>query len=414
MLAASAMRQASSDVIVVGGGPAGSCVANLLARAGVSVVVLEREQFPRFHIGESLLPTELAVLDRLGVDLDALGCLRKRGAVFIDERAGRRSCFSFDEGLPGTPSHAHNVERASFDHALLRAAALAGAQVRERHEVIDVRLPGDDDSSEDEVYVRARDLEADGREIELRGRYLIDATGQQALLARRAKTVEPYREFGRAAVFRHYDGLAPEINAELHERGDILVLFIDAGWLWAIPFASGTLSVGIVKTVGKVEPALLDQAIAESPLLSRLTAGATPGVARVVGNYSYRNTTPHGQRYACIGDAACFLDPVFSSGVALAFAGAEKLAELLEPALRDGREGEAALMVGLVEHMAPAYEAFERFIHRFYHTRLVDNVLLAERDRSHGLRSGVISVLAADVWREDNPFQNMLMRARRV
>ncbi|PRQ07662.1 NAD(P)/FAD-dependent oxidoreductase [Enhygromyxa salina] len=401
--------RSSFDVIVVGGGPAGSCVANLLGQAGVSVVVLERERFPRFHIGESLLPTELAVLERLGVDLDALGCLRKRGAVFIDERAGRRGCFSFDEGLPGTPDHAHHVERASFDLALLQTAERAGAEIRQRHEVVGVEL--DDPSG---VGVSVRDLDGDPDPIELRGRYLIDATGQQALLARRAKTVAPFREFGRAAVFRLYEGLAPEINAELHERGDVLILVVDDGWIWGIPLASGDLSVGIVKTKGKVEPALLDRAVADSPLLSRLTAGASPGEIRMIGNYSYRNTAPYGRRYACIGDAACFLDPVFSSGVALALASGEKLADLLEPALREGREHEPALMVPLGEHMAPAYAAFERFIHRFYHTRLVDNVLLAERDRSHGLRSGVISVLAADVWRDDNPFQNMLMRARRV
>lgn len=407
------MRQTSFDVIVVGGGPAGSCVANLLAQDGVSVVVLERERFPRFHVGESLLPTELAVLERLGVDLDALGCLRKRGAIFIDERTGRRASFSFDEGLPGTPGHAHHVERASFDHALLRAAARAGAENRERHEVVGVELPADGMGSDGHVQVRARDLDDDGHELEFHGRYLIDATGQQALLARRAKTVEPYREFGRAAAFRRYEGLVPAVITELHERGDVLILLVDDGWMWAIPLASGDLSVGIVKTKGKVGPALLERAVAESALLSRLTAGASPGIVRVVGNFSYRNTAPHGPRYACIGDAACFLDPVFSSGVALAFAGAEKLADLLGPALREGCEHEAALMVPLAEHMAPAYEAFERFIHRFYHTRMVDNVLLAERDRSHELRSGVISVLAADVWREDNPFQNMLMRARR-
>jgi flavin-dependent dehydrogenase len=401
------------EVIVVGGGPAGAAVANLLAQDGVQVVVLERERFPRFHVGESLLPTELASLERLGVDLDEVPFLRKRGAVFVDERTGQRSGFSFDEGLPGTPHHAHQVDRATFDHELLRAAARAGAEVRERHEVLAVEFGAD------EVRVRVRALEEEGEgqgkpELELRARYLIDASGQKALLARQAKTVEPYREFGRAAAFRHYRGLAPEINAELHERGDIIIKLIDDGWMWIIPLISGDISVGIVKTKGKVEPAVLEQAVAESPLLQRLTAGATPAEVRVVGNFSYRNTAPYGPRYACIGDAACFLDPVFSSGVALAFAGAERLAELLAPALREGREAEAELMAPLAAHLARAYDAFERFIHRFYNTGLVDNVLLAERHASHAFRSGVISVLAADVWREDNPFQNMLLRARRA
>ncbi|PRQ03681.1 putative FAD-dependent oxidoreductase LodB [Enhygromyxa salina] len=401
------------DVIIVGGGPAGSCAANLLAGEGAEVVVLERERFPRFHVGESLLPTELAVLERLGVDLDAVPFLRKHGAVFIDERSGRSSRFSFDEGLPGTPDHAHQIDRATFDHELLRAAARAGARVRERHEVVDVELGAD------EVRVRVRALAEPGgaeaaAEYELRGRYLVDATGHDTLLARRSRSVEPYRGFGRAAAFRHYRGLAPEINAELHERGDVIVKIVDDGWMWVIPLITGDMSVGLVKAKGKLEAALLEREIAESPLLQRLSAGAQPSPIRLIGNFSYRNTTPQGPRFACIGDAACFLDPIFSSGVALAFAGAERLADLLGPALREGREAEAELMVPLREHMERAYDAFHRFIHRFYHTRLADNLLLAEGHTSHNFRAGVISMLAADVWRDDNPFQNMLLRARRV
>jgi flavin-dependent dehydrogenase len=395
------------DVVIVGGGPAGSCAANLLAQAGVDVVVLERERFPRFHIGESLLPTELAILERLHVDLDAIPFLRKRGAIFIDERSGRQARFSFDEGLPGTPDHAHQVERSVFDHELLLAAARAGAEVRERCEVLDLEIGNDG------VLVRACDLETT-QPFELRARYLVDATGQKALLARRGKTVEPYQGFGRAAAFRHYRGLKPEINAELHERGDIIVKVVDEGWMWLIPLVSGDLSVGVVKAKGKVEPAVLEAEVAASPLLQRLTAGAQPSEITMIGNYSYRNTEPYGRRFACIGDAAAFLDPVFSSGVALAFAGADRLSEVLIPALREHREDEPELMQPLREHMSRAYEAFGRFIHRFYNTGLIENVLLAEQHTSHEFRSGVISVLAADVWRDDNPFQNMLLRANRV
>lgn len=395
------------DVVIVGGGPAGSCAANLLAQAGVDVVVLERERFPRFHIGESLLPTELAILARLRVDLDAVPFLRKRGAIFIDERSGRQTHFSFDEGLPGTPSHAHQVERSVFDHELLKAAARAGAEVRERCDVVDLEL------GPDGVIVHARELETE-QPFELRARYLVDATGQKALLARRGKTVEPYQGFGRAAAFRHYRGLRPDINAELHERGDIIIKVVDEGWMWLIPLVSGDLSVGVVKAKGKVEPAVLEAEIAASPLLQRLTAGAQASEITMIGNYSYRNTAPYGPRFACIGDAAAFLDPVFSSGVALAFAGAERLSAVLIPALREHREGAPELMAPLREHMNRAYEAFGRFIHRFYNTGLIENVLLAEHHTSHEFRSGVISLLAADVWRDDNPFQNMLLRANRV
>jgi flavin-dependent dehydrogenase len=397
----------SRDVIIVGGGPAGSCAANLLAQAGVDVVVLERERFPRFHIGESLLPTELAVLARLDVDLDAVPFLRKRGAIFVDERNGRQSRFSFDEGLPGTPDHAHQVERSAFDHELLKGAIRKGAEVRERWEVRDLEF------HPDHVLVRACELDTD-RSVDLRARFFVDATGQQALLARRSKTIEPYRTFGRAAAFRHYRGLRPEINAELHDRGDIIVKIVDEGWMWLIPLVSGDLSVGVVKAKGKVDPDVLEAEIAGSPLIQRLTQGALATDIQMIGNYSYRNTASHGPRWACIGDAAAFLDPVFSSGVALAFASATQLSDILAPALREGREGDPNLMVPLREHMSRAYDSFGRFIHRFYNTGLIDNVLLAEQHESHEFRRGVISVLAADLWREDNPFQNMLLRSQRV
>ena len=401
------MRASSHEVIVIGGGPSGSCVANLLAQAGIDVVVLERERFPRFHIGESLLPMELAVLERLGVDPDAVPFLRKHGAVFIDERSGRSTRFDFGEGLPGTPGHAHQVERAVFDEQLLRAAARAGAAVHERCEVLEVDL-----SEAERVRVRARDLERD-EPWELEARYLVDASGQRALLARAAKTVEPYRNLGRGAAYRTYTELAPEIVAELHVRGDVIIKVVDEGWMWGIPLISGDLSVGVVKTKGKIEAPLLDSEVAESPLLQRLLVGAEAGPVTLVGNFSYRNTAPKGRRYACVGDAACFLDPVFSSGVAMALAGGERLADILAPALAAGEEHEPELMAPLQAHMELAYEVLKRFIERFYNSSMIDNVLLADRHGDQIFRSGVISLLAADVWRDDNPFQNMLLRARR-
>lgn len=394
------------DVIVIGGGPAGSCAANLLAQAGVSVVVLERDRFPRFHIGESLLPMELAILARLGVKLDDCGrFLRKRGALMIDERSGRQAHFAFSDGLPGTPTHAHQVERAIFDHELLKAAARAGATVHEGHEVLSVEFG----EAGVEVELRA----GAGETRRLSARYLVDASGQKALLARRGKTVEPHRELGRAAVYRPFHELAPGPVAELQEHGDIIIKIVEDGWMWGIPLACGMFTIGLVKAKGKVDADALDAEVQGSPLLSRLVAGAKPGDAEIIGNFSYRNTRPHGPRFACIGDASCFLDPVFSSGVALALVSGERLADLLAPALAESREHEAELMAPLADHMNRGYAVFRRFIHRFYHTALADNVLLAENHPSHIFRSGVISVLAADVWRDDNPFQNMLMRARR-
>jgi flavin-dependent dehydrogenase len=393
------------DVIVIGAGPAGSAAANLLAQQGHAVLVLERDHFPRFHIGESLLPAELGVLARLGVDLEAGGFLRKRGAVFIDERDGRQTLFSFDEGLPGTPPYAHQVDRAHFDHALMQAAITRGAEVREGHAVVEALCDGDG--------VRVV-TSADGVRSEVAGRFLVDATGQQALLGRHARTIQPFRDFGRAAAFCRYAKLAPAIVRELEARGDIFIKIVDDGWMWVIPLAGGELSVGVVKARGKLEASVLEDEIAASPLIQRMIAGAEkPTPIERIGNFSYRNTRSHGAGFVCIGDAACFLDPVFSSGVTLALISAERMAQLLSPALREGRSGAPDLMQPLHDHMERAYQSFGRFIWRFYNSRIIDNILLAPHPGDPQFRRGVISLLAADVWRDDNPFQNMLLDARR-
>src|SRR3954451_24297729 len=170
------------DVLIIGGGPAGSTAANLLALAGHDVLLLEKEVFPRFHIGESLLPIDLPIFERLGVHLDPTTFLRKDGAEFIDERTGQAATFLFSDGLPGTPPCAYQVDRARFDHLLLRQASARGVEVREGVRVDGVTF--DDDAASITT----------GGEI-LRARYLVDATGQDALLARANRTVEPLRGF---------------------------------------------------------------------------------------------------------------------------------------------------------------------------------------------------------------------------
>jgi hypothetical protein len=388
------------DAVIIGAGPAGSTVANLLARAGHDVVVLERETFPRFHVGESLLPADLPLFERLGVDPLQGGFLLKRGAEFIDERSGQSTLFSFDEGLDGTPSHAYQVDRSQFDVWLVEAAQKHGAEVRQGESVTEMKV------GEGGVAVTS-DLD------HYEARYLIDATGQDSFLARRHKTREPYRDFGKGAVFRRYVDLDPAIVEQLHERGDIKIMVIEHGWMWVIPLAGGELSIGVVKMDGKVDEAAYDREVDGSPLLRKLTAGATRSEPYVVANFSYQNTRSHGPRWSCVGDAAAFLDPVFSSGVTLALLGAERLADILSPALETGRESDPELMAPLKAHMEHGYECFARFIHRFYHTNLVSNLFFNPSPPVR-MREGVISVLAGDVWRDDNPFQAMLLAARRA
>lgn len=387
------------DVVVVGGGPAGATASGLLAAAGHSVLVLERERFPRFHIGESLLPAELPIFERLGFDPSELPAVYKAGADFVDEETGRWARYMFAHGMDGTPGHAWQVERAPFDHALLRRAQALGAEVREGTRVLraDVR--------EDGVTV----VSEQGRH---EARFVVDATGRDRLLARQHGAHERIEGVGRAAVFAHYSGLASEAVRELEETGNIIVLIRRDGWGWVIPLAAGRLSVGFVSArQGVVSREWFEQCAAASPLLERLTRGAERSEPQLLGDYSYRNAAMSGRRYGCIGDAAYFLDPVFSSGVALAMAGGEALADRLDQGLRRGCEDDPELLAPLEERMEHAFDVFHSLVRRFYHSRIVDNVFFCE-DPDPALRRGLISVLACDVWRDDNPFQGMLMRSR--
>jgi len=387
------------DVAVVGAGPGGCAAACLLAQAGLRVTVIEREHFPRFKIGESLLPACVPVLARMGVELGGLGYLRKDGAEFLDEATGEHEYFPFADALPGPPRYAFQVERARFDRDLADAATRAGAELRFG------------------TTARGFAIEADGVRLDtdagsVHARYLVDAGGRRSLSSRGGRDVQNIEGLGRAAAFVHFDDLADEPWTELSMRGDIKVLRIPEGWLWVIPLAGRRLSVGAVMRSGVVGEDLALVQIAASPLLQRLTAGATVGARQRVADYSYACTNTHGPRRVAIGDAAGFLDPVFSSGVTIALTSATQMAELLLPALAEQREHDPELMSALSRASAVAYRSFHVIAHRFYNSRLLDNVFFAA-DPDPELRAGLISILAGDVWRDDNRFQRMMLAATR-
>ena len=393
------MNSQLHDVLVIGAGPGGATAAGLLAQQGLRVLVLEKDEFPRFHIGESLLPMCLPVIERLGVPPAEDTFVYKQGATFLCEATGRTRQFVFTETLPGCGSHAWHVDRARFDKALCDAALRAGAEIRYGETVTDAG------TTDGDAFVQTRTNT-------YRGRYLVDASGQSRLLARRANAAVPYENFGRCSVFTHYEGISDAAWAEFSPGNNIRIVLAKGGWGWVIPLPERRLSIGLVGR-GKITDAELDSHLLSGPLVTRLTQGARRLSTHVIGNFSYRNDKPRGARFACVGDSATFLDPVFSSGVTLAMRDAEGIADLVGPALREGREGDPTLLAQHQTGMERAVRTFAGLIDRFYNSHFAETVFLGPPSDDMQMRRGIMSVLAGDVWRTGNPFQDMLLSARR-
>ena len=327
------------DVLVIGGGPAGSTAAALLAARGRDVVLWDKDRHPRFHIGESLLPRNLAIFDRLGVRerIHALGVF-KPGAEFVDDATGEQAVFSFAAGLDRRFTHCYQVPRAAFDATLLDNARAAGARVAEETRVIDADFAADGSAT-----VRAQG--PDGTPRTIGARFVLDATGRETLLATKFGLKAPDKRLNTAAVFAHFRGVEARTG---EHAGCITVHLVEDGWFWMIPLPDEIMSVGFVSgpvafraRTGSVSD-LLFARIAASPSVAARMRGATL-VSEVTGtgNYSYRARALWGEGWMMIGDAFGFLDPVFSSGVLLAMASAEMGAEVADTWLRDQHAGRA-------------------------------------------------------------------------
>jgi flavin-dependent dehydrogenase len=376
------------DAIVIGGGPSGSTVAARLVQRGRRVLLLEKEHFPRFHIGESLLPCSMPLLEQLGA-MPAIiehGFLVKYAAEFVTGDGSVTRRYAFADGLiEGAPS-AFEVDRAEFDHVLLKNAARLGVEVREGMTV--TRF----DIDHEGARVRARD--EDGNETELSAQVLIDATGQSSFLAGKLGMREMDVGLKNFAVFSHFDG------AERHEgprEGDISVVLVPGGWWWVIPLAGGRTSVGQVGPASmlrgrKPDEAYFHEQIAATPYLAKRLGKATRvAPVRTISDYSYVSKKLAGDRFVLVGDAGAFIDPVFSTGVYLGMVGAFRAAEAVDSALTAQRFSRREFLA-YETWVGKQVEAYKKFVKGFYRPEFVE-VLMSPSDFLD-LRAAVTSLLA--------------------
>ncbi len=388
------------DVIVAGGGPAGSTASTLLAQRGYRVLMIDRDKHPRFHIGESMLPMSEPVFRRLGITWKPGDYLPKNGAEFIDEATGQRIRFPLaGEYQP------YQVERAKFDHMMIDNAAAQGVAVHQQEKVMAA------DCGETGVEVRTN-------KGYYTARYLIDATGRSAMMGRRRQAVQRIDNLGKYSLYAHYSAVDAMAADTLFETGDVKIIIVDIGWLWVIPMVGRRLSVGLV--VQKEHPGqprgpeLFEQHLAASPMLTEGLAGARQEFEiKSEADFSFVNQARYGRRYACCGDSAGFLDPVFSSGVFLAVRTAETVADRLHAALMQGCEDDPDLHAVDDDVYKTGFNSMRLFVERFYHSGMVHNLFFVA-ERSEELKEDILSILAGDLWTGRNDFQKKLLRSRQA
>jgi flavin-dependent dehydrogenase len=381
------------DIVIIGGGPAGSTAAAFLAMKGRQVVLVEKEAHPRFHIGESLLPRNLDVFERLGVLEQVRGIgVHKPGAQFVSDRTGRSCAFPFANALNRDRTHAWQVKRAELDALLFANAVKHGATAFEETRVTDVQLGKDGQRA----IVKARTK--DGGTVEWQPRYLLDASGRDTFMASRMNVKDSNKYNNTAAMYAHFTGVT-RLEGDL--PGYISIHLAEDGWFWLIPLQNEITSIGFVgnqsawKGRSGTAQELFASRIASSPTVAARTTGAIM-VSEVfsTANYSYRARQGNGDSFLMIGDAYGFVDPMFSTGVLMAMTAGELGAKTADAWLDNSARGQK-MADKTNRELALAMDRISWLIYRI-NDPVMRTMFMSPSNRFY-MRDGIINMLAGNL-----------------
>jgi flavin-dependent dehydrogenase len=389
------MATQQTDVLVIGAGPSGTSAAALMRQAGFKVAIVEKEKFPRFVIGESLLPRCMDLLQEAGL-LEAIkkqAYIKKHGAVFL--RGSDIRQFNFAEQFTMGWPYTYQVPRDHFDYTLAREAQSFGVDILWQHRVTDVDFSG--------KAPAATVVDQNGTTSVIASRFILDASGYGRVLPRLLNLNQPSELPLRESLFTHVTG---DRRPQGVDEGMIWICMLpENGWLWIIPFANGKTSVGVVakpefidRLPGSDSEKLREAFALEENGRARLAETEFCFPAKRIKGYSISVSKLFGDHYALLGNATEFLDPVFSSGVTLALESANRAANIL---IRQLRGEPVDWQTEYADYMMAGVETFRTYVHAWYDGRLPTIFFSSLQDPEY--RKQICSVLAGYVWDADNP-----------
>ncbi|OED72467.1 FAD-dependent oxidoreductase [Vibrio splendidus ZS-139] len=396
------MKKISTQVVIIGAGPSGSIAASLLHKKGIDVRVIEKSLFPRFSIGESLLPACMEVIEQAGMSEAVVNAnfQFKDGAAF--RKNGVYTAFNFEDKFSAGPGTTFQVQRGTFDKVLADSAEAQGVNIDYQHELMDINFA--EDRSILDVQVQ------DGERYQIEAQYVLDGSGFGRVLPKMLNLEEPSSLPPRKAIFTHIHDHISEVETDLeYDRNKILISVHPTNpdvWYWLIPFSNGVSSFGIVgepkffESYPEDKIAAIKQLVTEEPGLAEILANAEyPNPAGEIGGYSANVKHLATDKYALLGNAGEFLDPVFSSGVTIAMKSAQFAVECVEKQLNGekvdwDRDYADPLMVGV--------NTFRTYVEGWYSGTLQDVIFY--QDPNPKIKQMVCSILAGYAWDQTNPY----------